>query len=160
MHHIEHSNVTHVPVDECFSYVEKMENMPLWMYGMLEARPVGTQSRGLGTIVDMTMKLGPIKFAMRGAIEEYVENVVVTVAPKSTLISGRGSFRFAPTDEGGTRLSVSVDYEIGGGLAGRALAKVIDAVIDTAIGYSEDKLLAQLADFHAGWSDSVKTPRA
>ncbi|MFD5177573.1 SRPBCC family protein [Nocardia sp. NPDC058379] len=150
MHRVSHSADIAVPVEVCFAYVDDMRKAPEWMFGVTKCEPIGPQERGLGAVVAVTIKFGPMTVHSLGTVTEYCENALIALTLTDGPISGVMTWRFEPRDPGRTRIAAEVAYTLVGGLTGRALAKVIDALVTQGIEYTEGRLRRQLLEPTAG----------
>lgn len=139
MGHIHRIATTTAPVDTAFAYVDDHRNVPAWMFGVTRFDPVGPQSQGLGAVFDVTMQIGPKALHSRVRITEWELDRVI-VLDSIDGIGSSSSWRFRPTDDGGTELSVDFDYTLPGGLLGKALAKLVEPIVGTAIAQTESTL--------------------
>lgn len=140
---IEHSAVADVPRDVAFSYVEDYSNVPDWMFGIRSFTPVGDTDRGLGAVYDARMQIGPKVLRSRLRITEWIENRSLTLTSVEGF-STTSTWSFADTDDGATRLDVEFAYYFPGGLAGRAIAALVEPVVGQAIRHTETSLRKSL----------------
>ena len=139
MGHIHRIAATTAPVAAGFAYVDDYRNVPDWMFGVTRFEPVGDQSQGLGSVFDVTMQLGPKALHSRVRITEWEQDRLI-VLDSIGGISSSSSWQFAPTPSGGCELSVDFDYTLPGGLLGKALAKIVEPIVGTAIAQTESTL--------------------
>lgn len=149
MHHVTHSTEVDVPIQVCFDFVADNANVPNWLYSITKFDPVGAPERGLGTTVDVVSKLGPMTVHADAEVTDWVEGELIEITLTRGLIQGRTTWRFAPAASGATTISVEFAYRVASNLAGRALQKIIDSLLGTAIEHSERELREQLLRSHA-----------
>lgn len=143
MGHVEHSAIGDAPVDFAFEYVADYQNVPKWMFGVKRFTPLGTQTRGLGAKFDTALNLGPTTLNLHAEVTEWVADRLITLyATKG--IEATMRWTFAPIDATTTRIRVVADYKVPGGLAGRALDKIIQAFVGPAIRFTEKHLREQI----------------
>ncbi|WP_026918250.1 SRPBCC family protein [Gordonia shandongensis] len=132
------------PRAEVFAYVDDHTNVPDWMFGITSfvARDP-SQTSGLGATYDAVMKIGPKSLSSTVQVTEWVENerIVLTSIAGFDVSTG---WRFADGDDGQTVLDVNFDYTLPGGLAGRALAAIIEPVVGQAVRQTESALRANV----------------
>ncbi|GAA4677292.1 SRPBCC family protein [Gordonia humi] len=133
---VHHTVTTHAPREKVFAYVDDPENVPEWMFGVTKFAPRGGRSRGLGAVYDATMKIGP------KALDSTLEVTLWTQDSELILSSIAGfdvttRWRFSDGDDGSTTVDVHFDYNLPGGLAGRALAKIIEPIVGQAVRQTE-----------------------
>lgn len=125
--------------ERVFAYVNDYRSVPDWMFGLNKFDPLTEQTSGVGSTFDASMKLGPKTLHTKIKCTEWVENEQITLES----IDGFNvsmSWSFADADAG-TELSVVFDYQLPGGLAGRALGAVIEPAISGVIKHTEAELL-------------------
>ncbi|MGX7732013.1 SRPBCC family protein [Rhodococcus sp. 2H158] len=143
MIHIRHSAVAEVPPEVAFAYLDDHRTVPEWMYGVNRFVPVGPQVNGLGAVFDATMQIGPKGLESRLAIVDWELDrriVLDSIAGFRTA----SSWELADLGDGRIRLDVDFGYQLPGGLAGRALGKLIEPVVGTAIRQTEQALRSNL----------------
>ncbi|GAA2388252.1 MULTISPECIES: SRPBCC family protein [Gordonia] len=127
--------------DRVFAYVDDYRNVPSWMFGVTRFTPVTDHTSGLGATYEACMKIGPKNLTSTLRVTEWVENECVVL----TSIAGfdvRTGWRFADGADGQTLVDVNFDYDLPGGLAGRALGAIIEPVVGQAVRQTEAALRA------------------
>lgn len=144
MIHVRHSAVADIPVATAFSYVDDHRHVPDWMFGVTRFEPVGKQLNGLGAVYDTTMRIGPKNLDSRLEVVEWEHHRKIALES----VAGMRTASSWTFDEvgGGTRLTVDFGYELPGGLAGRALAMLIEPLVGTAIRQTEHSLRTHLGE--------------
>ncbi|WP_132991768.1 SRPBCC family protein [Gordonia zhaorongruii] len=136
---------TAVPREKVFAYVNDHTTVPKWMFGITSFEPTTDQVEGVGATFESVMRVGPKTFTSTMKVTEWVRDEVIAM----TSIAGtdvQTAWRFADgSDPGSTRLTVDFDYQLPGGLAGRALSAIVEPVVGQAIRHTEQSLLAQVA---------------
>ncbi|TQF68719.1 SRPBCC family protein [Rhodococcus spelaei] len=143
MGQIHHRAIANVPVEQAFAYVDDYRTVPKWMFGITKFAPVGTRTQGLGATYDAAMQIGPKSLGSRVRITEWEENVVIRLESVDGIANG-STWRFTPHGADKTELTVDFDYSLGGGLLGKALAKIVEPIVGTAIKHTEATLRAQV----------------
>ncbi|GAA5093019.1 SRPBCC family protein [Nocardia iowensis] len=139
MGHVEHSATCKAPVDYAFTYVEDYRNVPEWMYGIRHFTPVGEQTSGVGSVFDTALHLGPTTLHLRTDTIEWMAGSRVTMRAIKG-IEGTIRWDFASLGPETTKVTATADYRVPGGLAGRALDRVIQAFMGPAIRHTEKHL--------------------
>ncbi|MFI7000648.1 SRPBCC family protein [Nocardia sp. NPDC050175] len=139
MGHVEHSATCAAPVDFAFTYVADYRNVPEWMFGIRHFTPAGEQTSGVGAVFDTALHLGPTTLHLRADTTEWVDGARVTMRAIKG-IEGTVRWDFASLGEEVTKVSATADYRVPGGLAGRALDRIIQAFIGPAIRHTEKHL--------------------
>ncbi|WP_431963058.1 SRPBCC family protein [Nocardia sp. bgisy134] len=154
MGHLEHSATGRAPVDFAFAYVADYRNVPKWLFGIRHYTPVGEQTSGAGAVFDTTVQLGPTTLNLRVEIVEWEDGAKISLhAIKG--IEGTVRWGFESVGEDSTKIDVVVDYRVPGGLAGRALDKIIQAFVGPAIRHTEKSLREQILAAHRASLDST-----
>lgn len=143
MIHVRHTAVAAAPVGEVFTHIDDYRNVPDWMFGVTRFDPVGDLARGLGARFDVAMQVGPKTLRAMVEVTEWERDRVITLSSVSG-IGSCSSWLFSPVGDDRTELSVDFGYELPGGLAGRALGKIIEPVVGTAIRQTEANLRRQV----------------
>lgn len=143
MIHVRHSAVAAVPVGVAFDYIDDHRTVPEWMFGVTRFDPVGEQIRGLGAVFDATMRIGPKALESRVEIVEWEHERVIVLSSVAGFRTS-SSWRFTALDRELSRLDVDFGYELPGGIAGRALGKLIEPVVGTAVRQTDLALRTRL----------------
>lgn len=144
---IQISAVAKVPVDVAFAFVDDYHNVPDWMFGVTKFEPLGAQVSGLGAEFDAVMQLGPKAMKSKIRATEWVQDEVITLKSYEGM-SNSSTWRFRAVDDEHTELSVDFGYEFPGGLAGKALAKLVEPAIQIAIRHTEQNLRKAVEEHH------------
>ncbi|PXX70955.1 polyketide cyclase/dehydrase/lipid transport protein [Nocardia tenerifensis] len=153
MGHVEHSARCAAPVGFAFAYVADYRNVPKWMFGIRHFTPVGEQTSGLGAVFDTALHLGPTTLQLRSDITEWVDDSRVTIRAIRG-IEGAIRWDFAAVHARLTEITATADYRVPGGLAGRALDRVIQAFIGPAVRHTEKNLREKI---EARYQESLRT---
>jgi len=159
VHKVAHSAEIDVPADYCFAYVDQFDNIPKFVFGMKSFAAVGPSEPRLGTKVVGQVQLGPVHFNCHGHVSEHIENRLITVQLDEGPITGVTTWRFAPVGSNSCEVSVELSYEIGGGFTGRALAKIIDSILEPGIRYTDTQLREQLVEGYRTMATEIE-PKA
>ena len=139
MGNIKHTADVAVPVEAAFEYVDDYRNVPSWMFGISKFEPVGDKDRGLGATYDSSIVLGPKTLHIRNEITDYKQNELISL----TSIKGLEStvtIWLRSKDAATTELTMEIGYKLPGGFAGKALGKIIDALVGPGMRYTESHL--------------------
>lgn len=98
---------------------------------------------GTGATFDTAVHLGPTTLRLRVEVTDWLDNSTVTLRAVKG-IEGTIRWDFAAVDESTTRITATVDYRVPGGLAGRALDRIIQAFVGPAIRHTEKHLREHL----------------
>ncbi|QIS10659.1 SRPBCC family protein [Nocardia arthritidis] len=148
MGHVEHTATGLAPVDFAFDYVEDYRNVPKWMFGIKHFTPLTEQTTGVGARFDTALHLGPTTLHLHAEVIEFVRHEMITLRAVKG-IEGTIRWTFAPIDERSMTIGAIADYRVPGGLAGRALDRIIQAFIGPAIRHTEKNLRQQIESAYA-----------
>ncbi len=131
------------PRAQVFDYVADYRNTHDWLYGIKEFEPLTEVTRGLGARFDAIAHVG-IAIKTRVECDAFVEGELFgTKAVKGFPIST--GWRFEEIDAATTRVIGEFTYELAGGLAGRAAARLIEPAIKVAASHTAKSLAAHAA---------------
>jgi uncharacterized membrane protein len=126
------------PLEVAFAYTADYRNVPAWLYGISKFEPVGDKDYGLGAVFDGSMHLGATLHS-RIEVNEFEENRLIGFdSIKGFKNSSR--WTFSALDAGSSSVVADVSYELPGGIAGRALGKVIEPFVKIAVRHSSAAL--------------------
>ena len=151
MHVIDRSFILPVSAAACFGYIDTPENIPEFVFGAKEFRYLDTAATRSGSRFELQLKLGPIAMVLEGRITDHSTDRRIAMSLDKGLITGTVVWEFAPIDAERCTASIRVEYRVARGITGRALSKVIDSILEPAIGHTESRLRENLiAHRHAG----------
>ena len=130
--------------DVAFAYVDDYQSVPDWMFGVSSFVPVDpAKTSGLGATFTTEMKLGPKALKSTVEVTEWVENerLLLTSIEGFDVTTG---WSFSPSANGGTTIDITFEYNFPGGLAGRALAAVVEPAVAQAVKQTESALRERL----------------
>jgi uncharacterized membrane protein len=109
---IESSIVIHRPVEIVFAYVSDLSNLPKWDR-VKEVQVTSAGPVGVGTTFQRVIPILGVKLENTMEITAYEANRQFTAKSAFGPFPGEASFHFEPA-EGGTRLTSTVQAELGG----------------------------------------------
>ncbi|MEV6770247.1 SRPBCC family protein [Nocardia sp. NPDC051030] len=139
MVHIHHRGEAAVPVEFAFAYMVDFDHLKDWLYGFQSARLIGDiPHKQVGATYEGAVKIGATLKA-KARITEIEENrFFATESVSGFSFQSRWQFEEIGPERGA--LIVDVDYQLPGGLAGRALGAAIEPFVAIAIRHTETKL--------------------
>ncbi|HZS13700.1 MAG TPA: SRPBCC family protein [Candidatus Dormibacteraeota bacterium] len=141
MGHITVTRTIEAPVETVFAYVDDYRNTTKYMKDLTKWAPVGSQTHGKGAHFEVAMKAGPKVLDSSVLITHWTENKVIAWNSESGFRqTGKWAFR---AKGGGTEATFDMEYEFGGGLAGKVLAKAAEPFVKMNIEASVDELKKQ-----------------
>lgn len=139
--HITKTIVCQAPVQQAFAYTANYRNIPQWLFGIKEFRPVGDLDYGLGSVFDGEMHLGAT-LTSRVEVIEFDENRKMVLDSVSGF-KNTSSWTFNGNGDR-TEIAADVTYVLPGGIAGKALGKLIAPFIQVAVNKSAEHLVEHI----------------
>lgn len=141
MGHITINETIDAPVATVFAYVDDYRNTTRYMKDLVKWQPTTDVTHGKGSKFAVGMKAGPTTLNSVVDINAWTENR--TIAWKSTegfKQTGKWSFK---ADGDATGVTFDMDYEFGGGIAGRMLGRAAEPIVRSNLHTSVKNLKAQ-----------------
>jgi uncharacterized membrane protein len=141
--HIHKETDCDAPIEKVFAYVTDYRNVGEWLYGVARFVPITEEDRGVGATFDATIHLGA---TLHSTIETtaFEEGKLFEMdSVKGFKNTSRWSFESLGADK--TRIVADVSYSLPGGLAGKALGKVIEPFVKIAAKHSSEHLAKHAA---------------
>jgi uncharacterized membrane protein len=141
MGHITINREIAAPVETVFAYVDNYKNTTKYMKGLTKWKPTTDVVHGKDAEFEVVMKAGPKDLGSVVLITTWTENK--TIAWKS--VDGfkqTGKWAFAKNGES-THVTFDMEYDLGGGMAGRMLGKVAEPVVRRNLEQSVTELKSQ-----------------
>lgn len=151
MGEVTHSASAAVPVETAFGYVDNYRHVPDWMFGVSKFEPVGELDSGLGAVFGTSITLGPKTLHITTEVTEFEQNRLIALTSRKGL-QNTVHMLFEPEGPDRTKLTMSIEYKVPGGFAGKALGKIIDAFIGPGLRYTESHLRKGIEAFGASGS--------
>ena len=141
MGHITIEKEIAAPVETVFAYVDDHENTTKYMKGLTKWAPTTDVVHGKDAEFEVVMKAGPKDLGSVVHITAWTENK--TIAWKS--VDGfKQTGKWAFTKKGDrTHVVFDMEYDLGGGIAGKMLGKVAEPVVRGNLEQSVNDLKAQ-----------------
>jgi uncharacterized membrane protein len=141
--HIHKETECNAPRAKVFAYVDDYRNVPDWLYGISKFVPTTEKDRGFGAIFEGSINLG-------ATLHSTIEVVAYDEGTMFEFDSIKGfknssKWTFEDVDANTTRIIADVSYELPGGIAGKALGKVIEPFVKIAVKHSSDALAKHAA---------------
>ncbi|SHQ88906.1 SRPBCC family protein [Mycobacteroides abscessus] len=139
MVHIYSSTTISAPRNFVFDYVADLRHAGEWMFGVEKLEVIGTPDRGPGTVYEGSIKFGPKVLHSKVVVTSWIEHEMVSTESLDGF-SNQSTWHFIEHDAAETEIVAEIDYQLPGGLAGRAIGHVIEPFIAAGIKYSEGKI--------------------
>ncbi|MFC6011665.1 SRPBCC family protein [Nocardia lasii] len=135
------------PAEQAFAFINDYRNLPKFWYGIESFTPVTAQTDGVGAKFDGKMKLGPASLTSRVEVVGWEEGrLIATKSIKGIEIVS--TFRFIPKGDTACAVEADIDFSVGGGLAGKVLAKTIEPFVKIAVQHTTDSLIKEIEKSH------------
>lgn len=105
---------TSLPLQDTFAYIADFATNEEWDPNTVSAVRVGDGPVGTGARYDLVVKMGSGTIPMQYTIEAYEPDRRVVLRGVGKDIVATDDIRFAPTDDGGTRVDYLADIELKG----------------------------------------------
>ncbi|MBV8194691.1 MAG: SRPBCC family protein [Candidatus Dormibacteraeota bacterium] len=129
------------PVDAVFAYVDDYRNTTKYMKDLVKWKPTTNVTHGKGAQFESGMKAGPSTLTSTVDITTWTENR--TIGWKSIAgfkQTGKWSFKALG---GETEATFDMEYEFGGGIAGRMLGRAAEPIVRSNLQQSVRNLKTQ-----------------
>ena len=147
---IHHEGFCSAPVDVAFAYVDDYRNATDWMFGLAAFEPVGEQVQGLGAVFDGTFAIKPVKLHSTIEVTAWEQDALIAFESIKGFRNW-SSWRFEALEPARTRVAVTFSYELPGGLAGKALGRVLEPIVTLSLRHSDEALRREIeARYRAG----------
>lgn len=141
MGHITVTRSIDAPVETVFAYVDDYRNTTRYMKDLTKWQPVGSQTHGKGSHFEVAMKAGPKVLDSSVLINQWTENKVIAwVSQSGFQQTGKWAFKAKGAS---CEATFDMEYEFGGGIAGKLLAKAAEPFVKMNIESSVDELKRQ-----------------
>jgi len=136
--HISQETALDAPVDQVFAYVADYRNAGAWLSGISSFTPVGEADYGLHAVFDAALGLGVTTLHSTIKVIDFEEGRMMEL---DSIKGFKNTSKWTFTPDGdGTRVLAELTYELPGGLAGRALGRVIEPLIILVVKHSAENL--------------------
>ncbi|MDQ6650050.1 MAG: SRPBCC family protein [Actinomycetota bacterium] len=130
--------VVDAPRQAVFAYVNEWSHATEYTHDLVKWLPLTEQKAGLGARFDAAMKMGPTTQQSTLEITRWEQDAAIGWEPRDGF-SQRGLYEFAD-GAGGTAVTLTIEFDLPGGLAGRLLGKTIEPVARQNVAKTVEKL--------------------
>ena len=131
------------PVDQVFAYVDNYRNVPDWLYGISKFVPTTEKERGLGAVFEGSMHVG-VMLHSTVEVTAYDEGRMFEFESVKGF-KNSSHWSFEAIDAKSTRIIADVQYSLPGGVAGKALGRMIEPFVKIAVKHSSEALAKHAA---------------
>ena len=118
---IQRSIIINAPPEKVFAYLQDPMNVPEWLPGMIEVRNI--TGSGVGMRFEWTYKMLGIQFNGETEVTEVIQNERFVLKSKAG-IESIWVYTYEP-HEGGTKLSLDLDYKVPVPVLGKLAEKLV-----------------------------------
>lgn len=140
---IHHEGSCAAPIDVAFAYLDDYRNATDWMFGLARFEPVGEQDQGLGALFDGTFQVKPVKLLSTIKVIEWEQDRVIAFESVKGFRNW-STWRFEPIGPTETKIDVTFSYEMPGGLAGKAMGRVLEPIVAMSVRHSDEALRREI----------------
>jgi hypothetical protein len=140
---IHHEASAAAPVSVAFGHVDDYRNTVGWMFGLAKFSPAGELDHGLGATFDATFQIKPITLHSTVECTAWEQDTVIAFRSIKGFVNA-STWRFIAIDAERSTLSVDFEYELPGGLAGKALGRALEPIVTLSIRHTEAELRKQI----------------
>jgi uncharacterized membrane protein len=148
------SKVIAAPVETVFAYVDDYRNTTKYMKDLTKWKPTGEQTHGKGSEFDVGMRAGPTTLASTVHITTWTENRTIGWTSKQGF-KQTGKWTFKPKGDE-TEATFEMEYEFGGGIAGRMLGRAAEPIVRSNLERSVGALKTNTEKLAKGGSTTRK----
>lgn len=149
MVHVSVEATAQAPIALTFDYVDDYRNAPRFLFGVQAFRPTTEISRGPGAVFDGSFHVTPVTLHTTIEVTDWEEHRLIAFRSVRGFAI-RSSWEFAEDGPDRTRITVNFDYDLPGGLAGKALGKALAPIVALSARHSEEALRRQVEELHRG----------
>lgn len=144
---LHHEGFCDAPVDVAFAYVDDYRNATDWMFGLAAFEATGEQVQGLGAEFDGLFQIKPVKLHSTIRVTEWKQDELIAFESVKGFHNW-STWRFEAVAPARTRIAVVFSYELPGGLAGKALGRVLEPIIMLSLRHSDEALRREIEARH------------
>jgi uncharacterized membrane protein len=140
---INHTGECAAPLEVAFAYVDDYRNATDWMFGLARFEPVGEQVQGPGSEFEATFQVKPVKLHSTIRVTEWGANEIIAFESIKGFRNW-STWRFFAAGPERTRIEVTFGYELPGGLAGKAMGRVLEPIVALSVRHSDEALRREI----------------
>ena len=145
---ITYEAVCAAPVAVTFDYVDELGASDRWMFGVTEVVELDDEPHGVGKIYESRFHVKPVTLKTQVRVaERVVDQLIVTDSVGGFPV--RSTWRFTPVTAEQTKIDATIDYDLPGGIAGKALGRALEPIVGLCLRKSDSELRKQVAALYA-----------
>jgi uncharacterized membrane protein len=157
MGHITIDTTINAPVATVFAYVDDYRNTTKYMKDLVKWQPTGKVTHGKGAQFNVGMKAGPTTLTSVVDITTWAENATIGWRSRDGF-KQVGIWAFKATGDR-TRVTFDMEYEFGGGIAGKLLGRAAEPIVRGNLQRSVETLKQHTERVNAVRSTSKTVPK-
>ncbi|GAC1336926.1 MAG: hypothetical protein NVSMB29_00500 [Candidatus Dormibacteria bacterium] len=125
---VQHTEQIDAPVEAVFAFVDDYRNTTKYTKDLSRWQPVDAgKTHGKGAMFDLAMTAGPVKIESTVEMDRWTENREIGWhSIRGSKLGGSWNFK---ASRGGTEATLTLEYELPGGIAGRIMARGAEPVV-------------------------------
>lgn len=141
--HLNKTIVCKAPVESAFAYTADYRNVGDWLFGIKQFVPVGDLDYGLGAVFDGEMHVGAT-LTSRIEVNQFEENRLIGFDSIKGF-ENSSVWTFHETGAG-AEIHAEVEYRLPGGVAGKALGRLMAPFVQVAVNKSAEHLARRIEE--------------
>lgn len=133
------STIISAPRSFVFDYVADLRHADEWVFGIEDLKVIGAPQKGIGAVYRGSVKLGPKVIHSQVEVTGWSEHEMLSTT-STTGFTNQSTWHFLEYGDSETEIVADVEYQLPGGLAGRAFGHIIEPFITIAVKHSERKI--------------------
>src|ERR1700693_4149561 len=158
MGHITIDMKINASVATVFAYVDDYRNTTKYMKDLVKWQPTGKVTHGKGAQFDVGMKAGPTTLTSVVDITTWTENSTIAWHSRDGF-KQIGKWAFTPNGAA-TRVTFDMEYEFGGGIAGKLLGRAAEPIVRGNLQRSVETLKQHTERLSGPRSTARQAPRS
>ncbi|RIT49500.1 SRPBCC family protein [Mycobacteroides abscessus] len=140
--------VCEAPVSVAWEYLSDWRNAVKYMDGMEKYVPTGPLEKGLGSTFEGVMRVGPTPLTSNVETVAWDENQLA-VYKSTSGVDTITKYRFTEIDANRCEVEYRMVIQLPGGIAGRAMEKVIEPLVRTSAANTEKNMVRVIGEFYS-----------
>jgi ribosome-associated toxin RatA of RatAB toxin-antitoxin module len=141
MGHITITETVEATAETIFSYIDDYKNTTKYMKDLVKWQPTGKTTHGKGAQFAVGMKAGPTTLSSVVDITTWTENRAIGWTSREGF-KQTGKWALKPRGDD-TEVTFDMDYEFGGGIAGKVLGRAAEPIVRMNLEKSVENLRLQ-----------------
>lgn len=140
--------VCDAPVAVAWEYLSDWRNAVKYMDGMEKYEPIGPLDKGIGATFEGVMRVGPTPLTSKVETVAWDENQLA-VYKSTSGVDTITKYRFTELSVDRCEVEYRMVITLPGGIAGRAMEKVIEPLVRTSAANTEKNMARVIGEYYA-----------